>query len=170
MATTLQVSGTFDVPYEKKPGNVKRVEKENGKAFWSSSGAKAYSHKHGCYVFAIRAGKGYVPHYVGKAGHGFERECFGSHKLVKYNKVLSEGKHGRPVLFFVAPAGTKRVVPARVLAQVEKFLIGLAAERNPDLQNKQHVRAPSWGITGVVRGGGGKRSSAAALFKSLMGL
>jgi hypothetical protein len=44
----------------------------------------------GCYVYAIRAGRGIMPWYVGKAvKQTFDRECLTDHKLVRYNSVLS---------------------------------------------------------------------------------
>jgi hypothetical protein len=57
---------------------------------------------HGCYVFAIRAGKGWTPYYAGQA---LRRTIFAEathvDKLQKYNEVLADYERGTPVLFFL---------------------------------------------------------------------
>jgi hypothetical protein len=57
--------------------------------------------KRGCYVFGIRAGKGFTPAYAGKATKKFKNEVFGHHKLAKYQRYLADVAKGTPVLFFV---------------------------------------------------------------------
>jgi hypothetical protein len=52
----------------------------------------------GCYVFAVRAGKGYSPYYVGQAcKRSILMEALNPSNREKYNKVLGDRK-GTPVL------------------------------------------------------------------------
>ena len=45
----------------------------------------------GCYLFAVRAGKGFKPYYVGQAcKRAISDEALNSTNLMKYNKVLGE--------------------------------------------------------------------------------
>jgi|GEM_PF-2737924 hypothetical protein len=106
----------------------------------------------GCYVFAMRAGKGIRPWYVGKAtGHlGFEQEALHSDKLAKYNTVIASYRRGTPVLFFLARrtrndtrfSASTYDSDARWL---ERHLLGFAWEANPNLVNNRH--------TGMLRDG-----------------
>src|SRR5580692_11425011 len=53
----------------------------------------------GCYVFAIRAGRGYTPYYVGQATkRAIPKEALNPSNREKYNVVLGYGR-GRPVIF-----------------------------------------------------------------------
>ena len=55
----------------------------------------------GCYVFAIHAGKGYTPYYVGQAcKQSVLNEALNPSNREKYNKACSES-NGTPVLFVV---------------------------------------------------------------------
>ncbi|HEY9165699.1 MAG TPA: hypothetical protein VIS48_06005 [Candidatus Kryptonia bacterium] len=100
----------------------------------------------GCYLFALRAGKGITPWYVGVAEkQSFQRECFSPHKISIYNDVLDEWK-GTPLLYLVArntpearfSAPSRRGHPsARYL---ELILISRAMEKNPELMNKRDTK------------------------------
>jgi hypothetical protein len=55
----------------------------------------------GCYVFAVRAGKGFNPYYVGQAcKRSILAEALNPSNREKYNKVLGD-RQGTPVLFFI---------------------------------------------------------------------
>ena len=91
----------------------------------------------GCYVFAIRAGKGYTPYYVGQSSkRGIADEALNSTNREKYSQALSEGK-GAPVLFVIpmrTPSGKfrKRKKADGKLAAVdflEQWLIATAIEK-----------------------------------------
>lgn len=95
----------------------------------------------GCYVFAIRAGKGVRPWYVGLAEkQSFEHECYSIHKINIYNEALAERK-GTPILFLIARRtnGEKFSKPSsnghRSAQLLETLLIGSALDKNPDLMN-----------------------------------
>lgn len=95
----------------------------------------------GCYLFAIRAGKGVKPCYIGLAAkQAFEKECFAPHKINIYNDAL-KSKKGTPLLFFVAKRTSrdKFVKPGKnghqASAYLETLMIGAALEKNPELMN-----------------------------------
>lgn len=147
------------------------MDHEEIEDFWSKRDAKAIRTKRGCYVFALRAGRGYTPWYVGKATNSFLNECFQPHKTGKYNKVLFEAKKGTPVMFFVVLPTKKGPVPKEKIAEVEKFLIEQALLKNRDLENIANTRSiPDWGIEGVLKGTKGKPSKSAVKFRRVMGL
>ena len=102
----------------------------------------------GCYVFAVRAGKGYTPYYVGQAcKSSIAAESLNPSNREKYNKVLSESK-GTPVLFTLplrTPTGKLRKksqvgggLPA--LDFLERWLIGHAIEKNIGLINNKQTK------------------------------
>lgn len=99
----------------------------------------------GCYLFAVSAGKGIKPWYIGKAvEQSFEKECLGAHKLNIYNKLTAKRRRV-PLLLLIAmmTKGGKFVKPGTALRKVIKFfetvLIGAAWKRNPDLKNIQNT-------------------------------
>ena len=64
MATTFSVDGPREVPvYQGKAGPT--ITDENIQRFWNEN--KDVAAHRGCYVFGVRAGKGWTPAYVGKA-------------------------------------------------------------------------------------------------------
>lgn len=170
MATDLHVEGPYDVPYESNKRG-KLISLESARSFWSDEAGSRLSKKQGCYIFAMRISRGFTPWYVGRASKGFEQEVFQHHKLTHYNKALFDASRGNPVLFFVTPPGTRRIVPAKELNHMEKELIQFALAKNPDVKNIQNTKnLPKWSIKGVIRSGRGKPSATAAQFKTMMGI
>ena len=95
----------------------------------------------GCYIFAIKAGKGVRPWYVGKTERAsFRKEAF---KFEPFAKALNQLKIGTPLLYLLAARtkGGKLTKPAkRSIASVgalEELLIGTCLRRNPRLLNKK---------------------------------
>lgn len=95
----------------------------------------------GCYLFAVQAGKGIRPWYIGLAEkQTFEGECFALHKREIYNDVLADRK-GTPLLFLIAKRTTtgRFANPSRNGSRTSRFLesllIGAALERNRELMN-----------------------------------
>jgi hypothetical protein len=173
MATTrLFISEPFEIPFATSDNHscTKRIRAEHVKQFWKSKGVDSFAGKQGCYVFAMRAGKGYRVWYVGKTKNKFSAECFQSHKLEKYNEVLFEGRKGTPVMFFIAPRDGVIVVDKHDLASMEKQLIQIAYAKNPELKNVHGTNPDTWVIDGVVRSGQGKPSVNARRFRTMMGL
>lgn len=171
MAKDLMIFEPIEIPFQSQStGSAKHITSANASAFWRSAAAKALKAKQGCYVFALRASQGYCPWYVGKATKSFGQECFSQDKLVKYNKVLFDGRKGTPVIFFVAPSGNKRKVPKSTCNVIETFLIQAAYAENPDITNRQQTKIPDWTIEGVVRPKRGPIPANARIFKKMMGL
>jgi hypothetical protein len=171
MAKDLTTFGPIQIPFRKqKKGLAKHVGGEHATDFWKKLAAKKIAKKQGCYIFALRAAKGYCPWYVGKATKSFKQECFTHHKLAHYNDVLFDGRKGTPVLFFTAPPGTKQKVPSKICSQIETFLVQAAVAENPLIKNRQKTKVPDWNITGVVRSKRGRISKNAQVFRRMMGL
>jgi hypothetical protein len=169
MATDLHLYGPFVIPIS-KGGVAKFIDKNEKKQFLDQLLDQGIASKQGCYVFALRAAKGYCPWYIGKATKSFKQECMGSHQLQHYNAVLSKGKKGTPVMFLVAPTGNKNKVPKKVCDDIESMLIQSALYENPELRNIQKAKVPAWGIDGVVRGRKGKPRKGESAFGLMMGL
>lgn len=171
MPTKLVVVGPFEVPTKTLKAG-KRVDAKKKTEFWRDSGADLYRRKHGLYVFAIRAGKGFKPWYVGKTSgtKGLEQEIFTPHKLDKYGDALADTLKGTPVFFFVVPTGTKRVIPKQVLKDAETFFIQQSKAKNPSCSNQHKAKLPDWVVGGVLRHGAGNPGKTAQQFSKMMGM
>jgi|ERR1700722_1799104 len=99
----------------------------------------------GCYVFAIRAGRGYTPYYVGQScKQSILREALNPSNREKYNKVCSESK-GMPVVFFLpmlTPKGKyrKKGRSSASTSFLERWLIAAALAKNASLINNKETR------------------------------
>jgi len=120
-------------------------------AFWKavSEQAPGLATAQGCYIFAIKAGKGYTPWYVGKAAgrDGFQQEALSDGKQNQYNWAWSSQAYakGTMVLFFVARrTGTgkdfSRQNGTSDIDWLERHLISLALEANNDLLNVHYTK------------------------------
>lgn len=159
------VYGPYRIPVDKRPAGRRVGDLE---AFWID--AISLKKKRGCYVFGMSASGGLIPYYVGKTVKIFEKECFTSHKIEKYNEALCEYKRGRPVMFFVTAPNKKGIVNGREIKIIEDFLIQVGLARNEELLNIKGTKKAKWSITHVVRGGIGKPTKAERKFKSMMRL
>ena len=168
MATDLKVYGPYDIAFSSN-GSAKRITTQNASDFWSRDEVAGLKLKQGCYVFCKRAGRGFVPWYVGKAGKGFKQEVFTDHKLKHYNDALFQGNRGTPVLFFIAPFNNVKKVHSGELSHMEKELIQYAVRRNPELRNVQNTNnMPQWSIKGVIRSAPGRAHVNEIKFKTMM--
>jgi len=150
------VVGPLKIPYSEK-NNVKRFEIDDVEEFWTDNEELRY--EKGIYIFAISAGGGFTPYYVGKTARSFGVEAFSDRNISHfYNKILFEYDKGRPVMFFVSPANKKGPPPKNVIHEVETVLINFASRKNPDILNDRGTKDPRWSIDGVVRPGKGTGS------------
>ena len=141
------------------------------KDFWKRSDElERLGGERGCYVFAIRAGRGFTPIYVGKATKSFKQECLNSANKHKFADGLADYKKGTPVLYFVRHPPQKGKSNSKQIGEIENFLIQNASIRNLDLQNVRGREAPKWSIRGVIRGGQRKPTRAESEFRKLMGI
>jgi hypothetical protein len=169
--TDLIVLGPYSIPHEKlSKGTSKQITKENAKSFWEQEEVTQAAMKQGCYIFALKAGKGFTPWYVGKATKNFKQEALHQIKLTYYNEVIFKGKRGKPVIFLIAKPSNLKKIPSKQINDLEKFLIQSAYYKNPELKNKQNANQPGWGIAGVIRGGKGKACINAKQFKNMLNL
>lgn len=108
---------------------------------------------HGCYMFCLSHGRSIMPWYVGKAEgkEGFGQEVFAKHKLEVFNECL-DYKRGKPKMFLfpmmTADGGEAsrfsrdKTNGKRVIPWLEKTLMGMALQRNPDLWNIRDTTLP----------------------------
>lgn len=163
----VKVTGPFKVPiYVGKGG--RSITDDGVKEFWQTN--KKYENRKGCYLFAIRAGKGYTPGYVGKATNRFGKEVFEYHKLTRYQQFLVDYAKGTPTLFFLVAKKKKGKPNNSQISQIEKYLIDLAITANPNLLNQKSIKPPKWGIQGVIRGEKGKVTSVTKVFRKMLGI
>lgn len=161
---TFEIHGPFELTYEKRKGG--RTLVFDG--FWSADSDVNYlSDERGCYVFAIRAGKGLNPIYVGQASKTFRQETFNPSNRHKYHDGFSEYAKGTPVMFFVVHPTQKGPTNAKQITEIEDFLIQAGVAKNPNLQNVRGAQRPKWSIRGVIRSGQGKRTHAETSFRSI---
>ena len=165
--SSYEVHGPFDVSYEKRKGG--RTLSFDG--FWDEEADAGYlANEKGCYVFAIGTGGGALPIYVGKATKTFKQEVFNFSNREKYKDGFSEYARGKPLMFFVVHPVKKGPTNARMIAEIEDFLIQAGAARNPYIQNVRGIKKPKWSIKGVVRSGGGKQTEFESQFARLFGI
>lgn len=162
-----KVAGPLKVYFSKNVGGrtIRDVDIED---FWRSQ--SKYKKRRGCYVFCMRTGGGIMPGYIGKTKKNYKQEVFGAHQLARYYEFMARYKVGRPVFFFVVAGKAVGKPPDAKIRAVEKFLITEGLSANPHLLNKMHVKAPRWGIQGVVRGGMGKVSAGTHAFRKMLGI
>jgi len=165
MPTLFKIQGPFPVPFYIGKGG-RTIRGENIGEFWAAH--HSIEDNYGCYVFAIRAGRGYTPVYVGQAKVSFRQEIFAPHKVVKYQEALAECAKGTPVVFVICSPLKKGPRNVSHIEDLEDYLIQTAVSVNPNLKNIQGTTQEEWGIVGVLRGGSGKKGKAAAEFTRCM--
>ena len=163
MITFRAIGPLIVVPSEGPRGRL--IDEAAAARFWAAN--PTLKRRVGCYVFGVRAGKGYVPLYVGKAAVGFEQEVFADHKLKHYNASLLPRQRGTAVLFLVAKDSGGRSGLDSCLRHIEHYLIQLAAEKNPKLSN---IRRQEYRILGVFRRGEWPLSPGAKELRRMLGL
>ena len=146
--TEFRVYGPLEIP-RTKLGKDTVVDKEGLAELWDSGEAGDAAKKQGCFILALRRGKGFTPWYVGKASRSMEQDCFTPKRTSDYNKLLDK-EQGVPVLFLIAPDGNKRKAPANDLSDLERFLLQSAQAKNPKLLTAKKD-LPDWSIHGVFR-------------------
>ena len=136
------LAGPFAVSCAKQSANAlsKRIESKHVANFLQDEDVAEVAGKQGCYIFALRVGKGHTPWYVGKTSIALSAEIFTPDKLNKYNGVLYDDKKGTPVMFFVTRTDGRKSIPELKLHQLEKFLIQRAYMKNPALINTAHTK------------------------------
>lgn len=130
----------------------------------------------GCYIFCLKAGRGALPWYIGKAERQrFARECLTSDKVLKYSEITS-GRRGKPLLYLLAQVtdsgAFRKPTTAKRLAinALEDILIGMALSRNPKLINVAKTKAHRRLIVpGLVNAKAGRGKSTAWDLQGIFG-
>lgn len=165
--TQFTAHGPFPIPTEKLPVG-RTIGKADIQKFWGQN--EVFSTQKGVYVFAMRAGGGITPMYVGKATKSFGQEAFATHKINKYLLALGQYKKGTPVMFFLAYPPKSGAANLKHIAAAEKFLIQQGVVVNPTLLNIVHAKVPKWGITGALRSKTKKPTKEAKVFRGIFAL
>jgi hypothetical protein len=169
LPASFEIHGPFKVPLD--PTVRVKAVRTGCPEFWKQAEeTERLADRCGCYAFAMRAGKGITPIYVGKATASFKKECFAPHKIAShYNKALANSGKGTALMFFVVLRKTKGKTNKTAIKQVELFLIQNAIKKNSDLSNIKGRKEKKWSIDGVIRSKG-KVSKKAKTFRSALGL
>jgi hypothetical protein len=120
----------------------------------------------GCYVFALRYGRGYRPLYVGRTGRSFRKEAFAPHHMLLLSDELS-AKPGTLVLFFLIYVTTHGRVSVRSIEELETYLIRSAKLKNPHLLNTQTQDDPRAFVIEGIDTRGRKTAASRALMAAL---
>ena len=166
-ATQFEPIGTFEIPFDK---GTRRIEKEHIQSFFENKDIQKkidLLNTRGCYIFALRAGKGFTPWYVGQAKKSFKQEIFAIHKKDIYNSVLAN-KMGTPMMFLIGTSKKNQFLEKEI-KDLESFLIFWARKANKGLKNQQNNK-DTWGIAGVYNSDIGKPSTALKNLKGLLNL
>ncbi len=125
----------------------------------------------GCYIFAIRNGKGSTPIYVGRTRkQTLLKEAFSPDKCNKINVALMDCLKGTLTITFLASEALGKNVPQTVINELEEWLIKKAYRRNRNLINIRGRGVLRWAIDGVVRSGKGAPTNESKALKRLLGL
>jgi hypothetical protein len=166
----------FVIPKEK---GLIANDKQSLSDFWSmvDSAEEGLSNAIGVYIFGIRAAKGVVPWYVGKAEkQGFIKECFQHHKLTHYDRSIVN-RRGTPTLTLI-PKLTAADYFAKSngghqadISTLEQMLIGTCLRRNPDLMNARDTKLyKEMVVPGYLNSPKGRNPKNVVDFKKLLGI
>jgi hypothetical protein len=145
---TFEVFGPFSIPFEisrrGRGGRPKKIiSKKTASEFWkeiaASVGHAHLASKKGCYVFAMSAGRGSMPWYVGKAEKNqrtLKHEVFHEDKRRKYNGVLKKSRRRTPHMFLLVRTQQQGRL-GEAVDELETLLVWMAAHRNGHLINKK---------------------------------
>jgi hypothetical protein len=154
--------GPFELP--RSNGGVDRSRKNS---FWElvDKSHASLSSAVGCYIFAIKAGKGFTPWYVGKTEKlSFGSETWQDGKLLIYGEVIRKYEKGKPVLFLLPKLTNKgkfsKPTTRRIgaVAALEEMLIGTCLHRNRELLNKKMTRYKAMHVPGYLNDQPGART------------
>jgi hypothetical protein len=158
--------GPFEIPTKGR-----LIDRFESAQFWEEVRRRSFGLPGavGCYVFAIRAGKGAKPWYVGKTEKGnFKGETWSPHKLNIYNEALSGRKRCTPLLYLIAKrtsSGRYAKPRKRGIGEIralENLLIGVCLLRNRELLNVKQTKYPKGIVVpGYMNANRGARSAPA---------
>lgn len=132
---------SHDFSWRGRGGRKKKIiTRQNGRDFWedvAETHPRLAAHR-GCYVFALKAGRGCMPWYIGKtekAKRSLKQEVFADEKLAKYKKILAKSKRRSPEMYLIARSVQQGRLGSAI-DDLETLLIWFASHRNKNLLNK----------------------------------
>ena len=172
--------GPFEVPRTQAANGQRTLDLEARRRgeFWQQveDDAPGLSAGRGCYIFALKAGRGITPWYVGVSTTGFVNECFQPQKQVIYQSAYNEVRKGKPVLVLVARMTeggrlSKGRLGSREAGFVERTLMHRAWSRNPKLKNVTGLAmARQLKIPGLLNTDPGAPSEGVQLLRGTLGI
>ena len=138
-----------------------------------------YTNLYGCYVYSIKAGKGFTPIYVGSTTKKtLGEEAFDGDKLLKCLQHLTNYKKGSLQVTFIVPKDkidqtvkTRRGrCPKKIIEKLEKVLTAVAYRKNKNLINIQNRCISEFYIRGALNSENGRPKKDVAVFKRMIGL
>ncbi|MGA9794209.1 MAG: hypothetical protein WBQ17_01615 [Rhizomicrobium sp.] len=167
---TFDVKGPFRVPTIKLKTGVSVIDEEKNtiRQFWESTDLRD---RRGCYVFVIKAAKGYTPIYVGRATTSrFDTEVLNARNVKNGNLTMAARYRGALYVFLLPARKARGKVNGNHIAQVEEYLIGHAARKNKDLINVRLLPSNPWSVAGLVNAGQGQPPLAVQELKRALGI
>ena len=169
------VDGPFKVPVDRNSHGTRQLKDKreiNSTLKREAGGRIEYP---GCYIFSCAAPKGSIPIYVGKAGKNILKEAFNYHNVTKLNKYLFHKRGGQLEMYIIYQervtikdkVSAALIGNADAIAEIEEFLLGIAARRNKSLINIHGV-GQNWAIKGVDQRG--QPTAQVKKFKAMMGM
>ena len=140
---------------------------------------KRFTECYGCYVYSVKASKGYTPIYVGSATkQTLGEEAFGPEKRLKILEQMAYYQKGTLKVSFIVPADkidsnlpTRRgKCPKNLILKMEKVLTAIAYRKNARLINKKNRALQGFFINGALNSDAGRPSGEVREFKKMIGL
>ncbi len=172
-----EIHGPYDLP--KVNGLIDKAAKSK-KAFWDAveKSSPGVPDACGCYVYVVKARRGTLPWYVGiTTKRNFRAEALGAHQLNHYNPAITRKVGVTPQLFFLVkrtPQGRfakPSSTPQRDVEFLEKFMFGVALNRNGSLSNSKNTKfLKSMIVPGVLNTPRRKPTDPEKALKNVFGL
>ena len=152
--TEFEVHGPYKIPCEEKSHG--RLIKTGCPRFWTEDKAHLADER-GCYVFCIRASKGYRPIYVGRTTKmSFRREAFGHHKIADhYVPALMDVHRGRLSFSSLSRRLTRASSTPRTSVSLRRSLSRQVPRRIQTSAMRREERSPSGASVGSHAAGRG---------------
>ncbi|HTQ12229.1 MAG TPA: hypothetical protein VMH86_00030 [Rhizomicrobium sp.] len=164
------VKGPFEVPTMKLDTGIRAIDEDRAKIrkFWENT---EIGDRHGCYVFAVWASRGYMPIYVGRATSSrFDIEVLNDRNIKNCNLTLAGRRRGTLWVFLLPIRKTRGKINANHISLVEEYLVGHAARKNKNLINTHLLPSNPWSITGLINSGQGQPPIGAQELKRALGI
>lgn len=134
--------------------------------------APGFASKKGCYVFFNKGpNQGRKPIYIGLTKRNMlVKEAFAPRTILLITQYAHTTKKSKIEIAFIVPEQKRGPSPQVQIADIERALVAIAADKNPELINTQHVHKLSWYIKGVLFAKQGEDSVIARNFRDAMGI